>query len=65
MCDEDRRVHAAVNMDGWFFGAIRERGPSQPLLVMYTAPEQAGETPDPGEKVGAVLDATDLADTET
>ncbi|MGA3343298.1 MAG: hypothetical protein ABSC76_00385 [Terracidiphilus sp.] len=65
VCDEDRRVHAAVNMDGWFFGAIRERGPSQPLLVMYTAPEQAGETPDPGEKVGAVLDATDLADTET
>ena len=28
------RVHASVNMDGWFFSAIHERGQNQPLLVI-------------------------------
>jgi predicted dienelactone hydrolase len=65
MCAEDRRVHAAVNMDGWFFRAILERGPNQPLLVIDATTEQAGETHDSREKVDAALDATDFADMET
>ena len=65
VCAEDRRVHAAVNMDGWFFGAIHERGPDQPLLVMDATSAQTGELPDPGGKVEATLDATDFADMET
>jgi len=63
-CAEDRRVRAAVNMDGWFFDAIRERGPNQPLLVIDAYTAQAGETPTSSATVEAVLDAADSADTE-
>ena len=62
VCAEDRRVRAAVNMDGWFFDAIRERGPNQPLLVIDAYTAQVGETPGPSAKVEAVLDVTDSAD---
>jgi predicted dienelactone hydrolase len=64
LCAEDRRVHAAVNLDGWFFGAIRERGPKQPLLAIDADTAQGSETPSPDAKVEAVLDETDAADTE-
>jgi predicted dienelactone hydrolase len=64
LCAEDSRVHSSVNMDGWFFNAIRARGPNQPLLVMnaYTAPVSAAPYPD--AKVEADLDATDFSDME-
>jgi len=65
VCAADPRVHASVNMDGWFFGAIRARGPNQPLLVITTVTAQGGETPDPNAKVGAALDAADFADVKT
>ena len=65
VCAADPRVHASVNMDGWFFGAIRARGPNQPLLVIITATAQGGETTDPNAKVEAALDATDFADVKT
>jgi dienelactone hydrolase len=64
VCAEDRRVHAAVNMDGWFFDAIRERGPKQPLLVIDAYTVQVGETPGPSAKVETALDTTDFADME-
>lgn len=64
VCAEDRRVHAAVNMDGWFFDAIRERGPNQPLLVIDANTGQVSETPGANTRVEDVLDATDAADTE-
>jgi len=64
VCAEDRRVRAAVNMDGWFFGAIRARGPNQPLLVMDAYNVRPGETSDPAKKVEATLDATDFAEVE-
>jgi predicted dienelactone hydrolase len=62
VCAEDRRVRAAVNMDGWFLGAIRVRGPSQPLLVIDASEPNA--PPDPRAKVEELLDASDLADLE-
>ena len=37
LCAHDSRVHGAVNMDGWFFRAIQDRGPGQPLMVMDSA----------------------------
>jgi predicted dienelactone hydrolase len=64
VCAEDRRVHASVNMDGWFFGAIRARGPNQPLLAVDAYTAQIGEIPDYIGKVEATLDATDFADME-
>ena len=62
-CAEDRRVHAAVNMDGWFLGAIRGRGPNQPLLVMDNSVPDEG--PNPGAKIESALDGSDSADLET
>ena len=63
VCAEDRRIRASVNMVGWFFDAIRARGPNQPLLVMDADALKAGETSDPNDKVEAALDAADSADT--
>ena len=62
VCAEDSRVHASVNMDGWFFSAIRERGQNQPLLAIEAA---SGQPSDPNAKVEAALDATDFADLKT
>jgi predicted dienelactone hydrolase len=61
VCANDRRVRSSVNMDGWFFGAIRERGPNQPLLFMESYSESVGAPPN-ANGTGAVLDATDAAD---
>jgi predicted dienelactone hydrolase len=58
ICAEDPRVHASVNMDGWFFAAIRLRGPNQPLLAIQTDQPNISET----NTVGGSLDATDFAD---
>ena len=43
VCAQDPRVHAAVNLDGWFFGAIHARGPGQPLLFV----DSSSALPDP------------------
>ncbi len=34
VCSFDHRVRGAVNLDGWFFGALRDRGAGQPMLYM-------------------------------
>lgn len=65
VCAADRRVHAAVNMDGWFFDAIRARGPNQQLLVMDAYTPDGAENSKSGENVEAALDASDFADVET
>jgi len=65
VCAEDQRVHAAVNLDGWFFGAIRARGPNQPLLVMDAFTEQPGDEYDPHDKVSSTLETTDFAELRT
>jgi predicted dienelactone hydrolase len=64
VCAEDRRVRAAVNMDGWFFDAIRARGANQPLLFMESYTVQEGASHNPGGTVETALDATDSADME-
>ena len=64
MCSKDPRVRAAVNMDGWFFDAIRVRGPDQPLLFIDTATVQPDLTPYLKTSVSAALDASDFADVE-
>jgi len=61
-CAEDPRIHAAVNMDGWFFAAIHARGSNQALLVMNAFDSNA--IPDPNAKVDALLDKADEADME-
>ncbi|MGA2887863.1 MAG: dienelactone hydrolase family protein [Terracidiphilus sp.] len=64
LCAEDARVHASVNMDGWFFNAIRVRGPNQPLLVIDAYTGQVGKISDSEGKVEAALDSTDFVDME-
>jgi dienelactone hydrolase len=61
-CAQDPRVHASVNMDGWFFDAIRERVPNQPLLVIDATTDQGDGAPGPNATAEAILDATDSAD---
>lgn len=62
ICALDPRVRASINMDGWFFGAIRARGANQPLMFMDTSEDYVGTPPDPNAKVSAALDAADSAD---
>jgi predicted dienelactone hydrolase len=59
LCAHDPRVHGAANMDGWFFGAIQERGARQPLMVINT-----GESVLDGRAttVEEKLDASDSAE---
>jgi acetyl esterase/lipase len=61
-CAEDSRIHASVNMDGWFFGAMRARGPHQPILVINASPLDG--TTESNAKVATILDKADFADTE-
>ena len=35
LCGLDPRIQAAVNLDGWSFGALRSRTGDQPILIMY------------------------------
>jgi dienelactone hydrolase len=66
-CAEDTRIRGAVNMDGWYFGAIRARGPNQPLLALGAGtPDDltAAARPNPNPTVDEVLDAADSADIE-
>jgi predicted dienelactone hydrolase len=65
MCAKDPRVRGAINMDGWFFGAIRDRGSEQPLLFMDTSTVQPDLTPYLKVSVSAVLNSTDFADVQT
>ncbi len=58
ICAEDPRVHASVNMDGWFFAAIRLRGQNQPLLVIRESQPNISQQ----KSVEGTLDATDSAD---
>jgi dienelactone hydrolase len=64
VCAADTRVRASLNMDGWFFDAIRARGPRQPLLFMDAYTDRIGETPGPSAKVETTLDETDFDDVE-
>lgn len=64
MCAADRRVRSSVNMDGWSFDAIHERGPNQQLLVIDATVGQGIGTPGPKATVEDVLDAADSTDTE-
>jgi dienelactone hydrolase len=63
-CAEDRRVHASVNMDGWFFDAIHVRVLNQPLLVIDATADQGSGTLGKNATAEAVLDAADSADME-
>jgi len=66
ICAVDPRVRGAINMDGWFFGAIRarnaNRGASQPLLFMQTTGDDYRLPSDPRSSVSAALEAEDAAD---
>jgi predicted dienelactone hydrolase len=61
-CAEDPRIHAAVNMDGWFFAAIQARGPNQALLDINAIDPKA--RPDLNAPVDTFLDETDGADVQ-
>lgn len=63
VCAADPRVRAAVNMDGWYFDAIRARGANQALFSIGPYAVQDGATHDLDGTVEAVLDASDSADT--
>jgi predicted dienelactone hydrolase len=65
MCAKDPRIRGAVNMDGWYFGAIRARGSDQPLLSIDTATVQPDLTPYLKVSVAANLDVIDFADVQT
>jgi dienelactone hydrolase len=65
-CARDPRIHGAVNMDGWFFDAIRQRSAKQPLMFM----EEYSGVPQPtlvaaNAGVEATLDAADERDLES
>jgi predicted dienelactone hydrolase len=63
-CATDSRVHAAANMDGWFFEAIHERGPNQSLLYMYASDDQVSKNQAGLAPVSSVLNAANFADVE-
>ncbi len=63
ICAHDARVHGAINMDGWFFGAIHSRGANQPLLVM-SASSLSPEKNHSAETIADQLDDRDAADVE-
>ena len=62
ICALDPRVHAALNMDGWFFGAIRARGANQALMFMQTSADDFRLQSDSQSSVSATLGAEDAAD---
>jgi predicted dienelactone hydrolase len=63
-CATDPRVHAAANMDGWFFEAIHLRGPNQSLLYMEAADEQLSNGQIAQAPVSSILNVTDFAEVE-
>lgn len=75
ICDSDRRVRGSVNMDGWSFQAIRDRGPGQPLMMMVAEPANfsradfaamvAGRKTPPAASVEDSLDESDMANVLT
>jgi dienelactone hydrolase len=62
LCAVDSRVRGAINMDGWFFGAIEARGPHQALLYLDSSEDYFGAPTHPGEGVAEALNASDSAD---
>ena len=62
LCAQDPRIHGAINMDGWFFGAIQARGAGQPLLYLETSDVDPNTLPFPAKSVSGNLDVTDYAD---
>lgn len=59
LCARDPRIRAAINLDGWYFGAIEARGPNQPLLSMETS-EPKSDAVRSKSQLEILLDATDL-----
>ena len=62
LCAVDSRVHGAINMDGWFFGAIEARGPNQPLLYIDTSDDSMWLPQNPHGSVGDTLNFSDSAE---
>ncbi len=63
LCGLDPRIVAAVNLDGWTFGALDRRTAAQPVMILYEAQtadrrEQLTHAPLPG----TVQDQLDRAD---
>ena len=63
LCGLDPRVHAAANLDGWSFGALKDRDADEPILIMYehavmTRRKALLKMPDPG----SIQDETDRTD---
>ncbi|SRR6266568_625860 len=62
LCAADSRTTAAIDMDGWLFGAIGGRGPNKQVLVMYTS--ESGPESGPDGTVARVLNAADSVETK-
>ncbi|SNS33801.1 Platelet-activating factor acetylhydrolase, isoform II [Granulicella rosea] len=63
LCGLDPRIKAAVNLDGWTFGALASRTSAQPVLIFYEQVsvgrrDELAKTPPPG----TVEDQKDRAD---
>ncbi len=68
LCGVDPRIKAAVNLDGWTFGALVDRTAAQKVLLFYEGVSQQREAqlarlPVPGT-VGDQLDREDFSATE-
>jgi predicted dienelactone hydrolase len=61
---QDKRVRGAINLDGWIFGDVAERGLAKPLMLMYEPyykPRDAElNSPDVGMRRTAELNLQDL-----
>lgn len=58
----DPRIKAAVNLDGWILGGLKNRTANQPILLMYEdiRPDPSKlNSPDPGERTETQLDLYD------
>ncbi len=69
LCGLDPRIKAAANLDGWTFGALRDRTASEPILLFYEGVSQSRERelaglPKPGTTEDQ-LDRADFAATES
>lgn len=64
ICQSDPRVRAALNMDGWFFGTVAEKGLNKPLFIMSAdrpgPPEQDLQSSDRATRLGAEWERQDL-----
>ena len=62
LCWRDKRLKAAVNIDGWLFGAARDGWIKQPLMIISDDSPAATsadlDSPDPTHRYPAILDDT-------